>query len=583
MLTNNIRADILNDRLGLFEPELVTKWRHRCRPRLLVVTDGSLSFNEASGFGLWRFIHAITHAAGVTNKPIIKLAHRSFHAATVTVESDTYQVDDSFNFASAAPAVTRAEYDQIWLFGISSSGSLSSAELDVLSEFMNAGGGVFATGDHQTLGRTMCGALPRIRHMREWEDIPMGLENDVTVAVNRIDTVVDPGSNGLYEFEDQSDSIPQRIYPNYAVTQASATEWQATIHPVLRLPGAPNVRQEAAGSAGFTQDVDVLPDHPHESVCYEVTNPAVLSGSYKEANQNFPEFQPAVADPAIRVGAEIVAYAVSGGRSVHNGNWKPPVKPQMFGVISAYDGRRAQPYTGQTQRPGRIVCESTWHHYVNVNLDGRSTSRSALGTWSGGSPGLGTFTPSASLNKIYAYYRNTVAWLQPANRVWCYLWWDLVSVRFNPALLEELMLAPRLESFRDFVGAGREAARLIADARGPQALEETLEGALLGDPRAAALADAMRSGELRGTGIDLVELRHGMLGAMLVQLAQLLPDDEPKAVDAVMERGPEAHAQKLTRAALNAARQGIDENNARIKRAASAIKSLEKTLAKAVG
>ena len=35
------------------------------------------------------------------------------------------------------------------------------------------------------------------------------------------DTVVDPGANGLYEFEDQSDAIPQRIYPNYDVCWSS--------------------------------------------------------------------------------------------------------------------------------------------------------------------------------------------------------------------------------------------------------------------------------------------------------------------------------------------------------------------------
>ena len=178
--------------LDRFKPEIAHKWRFPCRPRILVVTDSSLNFNPNSGFGLWRFLHAITVASGVTNKPVLALAHRGAHTPTVTIESDTYTVDVNFNFATANPTVTTGNYDQLWLFGFGGA-ALSNAEIGVISEFMNSGGGVFATGDHATIGQQMCGALPRVRHMREWSSIPMGTENDVNVAVMRIDTVVNPG------------------------------------------------------------------------------------------------------------------------------------------------------------------------------------------------------------------------------------------------------------------------------------------------------------------------------------------------------------------------------------------------------
>ena len=170
------------------------------------------------------------------------------------------------------------------------------------------------------------------------------------------------------------------------------------------------------------------------ALLHAVTSAAILGAAYNVGGQNFPEFQPNASIPSQRVGADVVAFAVSGGRSVLNGVWKPPVKPRMFGVVSAYDGRSAQPYPGKSQRPGRIVCDSTWHHFVNINLDGTGSGRTGLGTGSGAG-----FVPSPALEKIYAYYRNIVSWLQPANRIWCRIFWDLVAVRMNAALLEELL------------------------------------------------------------------------------------------------------------------------------------------------
>ena len=441
------KFDILNASLyARFGRDLVIQWRQRCRPRVLMLVDG-LSYNPTDGFGLWRFIESVTVAPGVTSKPVLTLAHRNVHplSATVTVGTDNYTIVNTFDFSSAATPVTLANYDQIWIFGIGSGAfALTNAEAGVVSEFMNGGGGVFATGDHASLGRALSGSLPRIRHMREWRDaasggVAMGAEADVNLAANRVDSVVNPGAGGVYEFVDQSDDIPQRIYPNYKLVDtdgAAGPGWSATVHPLLMLPGAPATRRssDAQPNLGFSQDIDVFPDHAHESVCYAVTSAAILGAAYNVSGQNFPEFQPLASNPAQRLGAEIVAYGVSGGRSVLNGEWKPPVKPRMFGIASAYDGRLAQAYPGKTQRPGRIVCDSTWHHYININLDGTETTRNGLGTGSGAA-----FVPSPDLQKIYAYYRNAMSWLQPANRVWCPIWWDLVATRLNPALFEELI------------------------------------------------------------------------------------------------------------------------------------------------
>jgi hypothetical protein len=567
------------------DPSIIVNWRRPCRPRILAVTDGSLNYTPSDGFGLWRFLQAITVAPGVTNKPVLTLAHRGVHPTpTVTVGSDVYNVISNFHFAGAATPVTLANYDQVWMWGIDSGPFvLSNADVGVLSEFMNGGGGVFATGDHAALGRSMCGSLPRIRHMREWRDagtggVPMGIENDVNVAINRIDTVVNPGSNAIHEFDDQSDDIPQRIYPNYKVTDTDGlggTQWSATVHPLLMLPGALATRNstDAAGAnTEFTNDMDVLPDHPHESQCYEVTNAGTLGGTYNLSGQNFAEFQPSSADPAQRVGAQVVAYAVSGGRAVYrSGYWKPPVKPRMFGVISAYDGRLAQAYPGKTQRPGRVVCDSTWHHYINVNLDGTSSGRSGLGTGSGAG-----FVPSAQLEKIYTYYRNIVSWLQPANRVWCNIFWDLAAVRVNPALYEELLERDHLTGWRDWVGVGTEARKLLTAAYGSEHVRDQIAGLLLSHESTASLGDMIAADQFAGTSLDANELIDGVLGSLLVQMAHIVPPQlDAETAKSALGEGPAKHIKVLQARLEKAAEQGLMHQVGRIEKSLKLARRVE--------
>lgn len=412
--------------------------QQRCRPRILIVTDGGLDFMPVNGAGLSRFIEAITVPPGGGLVPAtVRLAHRQAHAASVTIAGTAYPVAVNYVFGTTAPLLNINDFDQLWLFGVQSGGSLSNAEIQAIANFMNAGGGVFATGDHATLGATMSARLPRVRRMRNWATVPMGGET-LPTALDRIDTVVDPGSNQQYEFNDQSDSIPQRIYPNYEVTAPPGSPggvWSASLHPILRMPGSPATISPQNGgpsvSSGFSTHVDCLPDHPHESECLNFSGNA----AYTEAGMNFPEWPdtPTGAD----VPARIAAFSVSGGRSVQNGVWKPPVRPRMFGAISTWDGHASVSYPGMPMRPGRIVCDSTWHHFVNINLDGTGSGRTGLGTGSGAG-----FVPSAALLKIYRYFNNTLTWLQPSGRIWCWIWTQVLDVIRLPLIHEELLLLP---------------------------------------------------------------------------------------------------------------------------------------------
>lgn len=560
-------------------------WLYRCQPRILVVTDGILNYLPGNGFGLSRFIEAIAHHGSATLKPALTLAHRGGHAASVTIAGTNYPVATGFNFATATPAVNISNYDQIWMFGISQTGSpINDNEVRAIANFMNAGGGVFSTGDHADLGAGMAARLPRIKHMRNWNvasaspdsGVPMGGET-LPLARKRIDTISNPGASTRYEFDDQSDDIPQRIYPNYTVTGPGGGTWTATVHPVLRMPGAAASRANTdtfvgsgfnAGLTTFSLDIDVLPDHPHESECFEISatvNTAKLNGTYTEAGMNFQEFPNAASGG--RVGSDILAFSVSGGRSVWNGLWKPPVQPRMFGAMSAFDGHLANPLSAGAARPGRIMCDATWHHFVNINLDGVGSSRNGLGTWS-----AGVFTPSSDLLKIYKYYQNMVDWLQPSNRIWCSWLIIFEAVKWRVSIAEELLEVANLKLDSDFehygrvlvagidsIGGAGTALDLVRAAIREVQPESGLE--LLLDPHHAGLA---------GVDIDqLVAMTIGKAGAEILPLFPTIGDpkfDKPAASNALHEKF-EAHLRKNVPAILeSAAKAQVDAHTARTKR-----------------
>ena len=163
-----------------------------CPIRILMVTDGFLDFG-IGGFGLSEFVTIIKSVGHA-----VSTAHRQGSGPNLTIPG---------NFKFTQASVTIAQYDQIWLFGADSdANAIDSSEQNAIAAFMQAGGGVFATGDHETLGQGMGANIPRVRTMRNWSTIPMS-------SVNRLDTVVNPGQDMAKQFQDESDSFPQYINP----------------------------------------------------------------------------------------------------------------------------------------------------------------------------------------------------------------------------------------------------------------------------------------------------------------------------------------------------------------------------------
>jgi hypothetical protein len=462
---------------------VIPLWR-TCRQRILIVTDGSLDYNETNDFGLTEFLNAIETSNPYGLTPVISIAHRTNNPAlaSATMKAKfTFYPGFQFEDGTAGHALmnnTTRRFDQLWLFGISSN-PISDAEVRVIASFMGAGGGVFATGDHDTLGSGMSARLPRIRKMREWAGVPMG-------GADRIDTVNEPGGDNFWEFRDQSDDIPQRIFPHF--TQDSLGDYRP--HALLRRPGI----------TSYHDVIDVLPDHPHESECYVGTDLADPYSLVSGVDTN--EF-PLLPSSTTRLSPEIIATSMSGGRIVEKG----PVAPRSFGAISVYDGH-------QVSR-GRIVCDATWHHFVNINLDGTGTTRAGL-------KGTG-MTPTLAYEKVTQYFRNTAEWLGVRRR--CHPFFELAVERFKFPLLEEIQRVPKKPEFAELREVGRRVTAALQTSGGRGKPGDLVEELLSGAPEPFQRALGARSFKADEALVPTSDMAFVTLGSVAIAVFDELPEN----------------------------------------------------------
>jgi hypothetical protein len=420
-------------------------WRP-CTVNILMVADSFLFFSDENfglsdligilkneNLGYVRFNITVAHRDDVTD---IQIGEGN---ADISGRIKSFKFDDSDDFDPDA-------YDQVWLFaaersrnvGGSWTNRLTDSELRVLTEFMNTGGGIFATGDHEDLGAAMGGFLPRVRQMRRWffpdpgpngEGLAPPFEGPGRFDTNR------QGHDAGYQFNDQSDDIPQPIVPKkYSVR--TGVYFSATFpHPVL---------------CGVNGPIEVLPDHPHESQCTAAADP---NATETLDGVTFTEF-PGATYGGSRPLPEVIATSTVIGGHTTSGKSGTTVA-RTFGAISAYDGHRAD--------VGRIVTDATWHHFININLTG------ADGT--PGSKGLGFLaTPAgqAVYEEVKAYFVNIALWISPKSKLRCMRNWGLYWVVRADRLVEVFDPAIRLGSARlvDYLVLGRHARDAIGKFAG---------------------------------------------------------------------------------------------------------------------
>jgi hypothetical protein len=359
----------------MINPEIINRFAESGQPRVLVVTDISFTKEGNRGFSLARFIETLVNGEVLGRKA--KVTKASLLAEGRDPEADI----PGFTFDK----LLRSEYDVCFIFAIGSNGSREPEELDAIKKFMDEGGGMFATGDHATLGAGVCRDIIRVNKMRKWTEVDGVPSAD---GEDRLSTNL-PGNNERYEFNDQSDRHLQRLFLNYLTTAGGRNN----PHPLM----------QARGSDGSIKAIVHIPDHPHEGEC-------VIPSA--EALQNKEEW-PLELGGDKPISPEIVAKSMSYGGILEDIDRKAPLNPREFIAIAAYDGHRAG--------VGRVVTDATWHHFIDINIDG--TGSEVLGEKLSALmpaddedeiiPDIERQRIAIQLKRLQQHWRNLAEWLMP--------------------------------------------------------------------------------------------------------------------------------------------------------------------------
>jgi hypothetical protein len=328
--------------------------------RVLIVTDGAY-YDEIQGFGVGIFLK---DAFDRTHPEHPSYARFQFsHATHQNQYPGNYNPDPGFDRIQLTPDKLNG-FDELWLFGVKTGAPyLLAPEIAAVEAFMDGGGGVLAMGDHEDLGLGLCGQIKRVRSMRKWwfqsPPPPPGMQvAPHSTDLSRNDTVhaVNPG--GDVNLGDQNDATPQTIFPNYRYTWS----WW---HPRRRLKYPHPVLCGPRGA------IRVMPDHAHEGDC-------ILPDATFVA-----EYPGGVPVEVIARGRNVVGRTKAG---------YTVTDPREFGLIGVWDGHDAR------AEKGRVLVDSTWHHWFNINLVGLRAEN------------------GIEYKDILAYFRNVGIWLAPKSK-----------------------------------------------------------------------------------------------------------------------------------------------------------------------
>lgn len=333
------------------------------------------------------------------------------------------------------------EYDQLWFFGVHQlsrenfalsilkggpHSELDEDEVTALDNWMKVdgtsesrGGGVLMTGDHANprlegglpshnklcpdnsekeeflgLGRALGHCVPRAGLLRKWEGTPTACKKD---SFNT--QVLVPGID-IDDQQLQVDPSPQELILQRFDAKGNSVP-NGYPHPLFFYKG---------GSY-----IEVFPDHAHEGA-------VIIPDTFDE--KVWPKGKVVQPKP------QVVAYGTD------------KRKLQLLNIIAAYNGDCAG--------VGRIVADSTWHHYLNINLLEFGTPAQA------GTPA----------DKIGQFYGNLALWLSPR------------SVRRKMAYLMFLWLVNNLLIWEELgcglLDIGRTAYSLLLRIASPCEIHELL-------------------------------------------------------------------------------------------------------------
>ena len=433
---------------GILTPQGFPIWPELAGIHVLVVLDGrasvlhSASFgpiNNNLHFGLSRFIETLTQTVPHFTRLFVTKAHREPSDQLNSVYPHAFSFGaDIQGFKFDTPGLDLSIYDVIFLFGVAgdqeTDALISDTELVALTAFMDGGGGVFATGDHEDLGAPLNGRIPRVRSMRKWYNssgAPSGLGAD-RIETTQPDPRHDPFYPGQVSFDNQSDDIPQPITLRWYGQHWNWLNDCKYPHPLL---------------CGTSGPILVMPDHMHEGEVIEPINTEADPTEYP------------ISPDGTRPLPEIVAW----GRSLHEISHTTEhhtvgdsaAIPRLFGVVGAYDGHRAG--------IGRVAVDSTWHHFFDINLIGDpEVPRLSL-------KNQGFLASSEGLRvlaEISTYHRNLATWLARSTtqaRIFATAAWYAL----NRQPLAMIVNPRRNYSQADLVSIGTLALRTLSEVSPP--------------------------------------------------------------------------------------------------------------------
>lgn len=390
--------DVLEARLDLGRIRGEIDWHRylrRAKLKILFVTDSRFTDTNS----VYDYMRG--KRIGCTNFEI----HRAMYSTgTLNIDmtpgpDDPHYENFQYRSEKSGGGKILDDYQVVFLFAVGAFGTIPDEELAELHRWMDAGGGIFATGDHDTLGERLASRVPRVGTMRKWtnaDGVPSGTGAD-RLDTNQPDPTVPGQINGTVTvpITAQRDEYPQRIdwipvrTQNLSVFSRVNYPHEVLCHPSLG-------------------PIDIMPDHPHEGEC--VVPSAIAYG----AKVKYGDPASAPVEYPTDAGHQEKPVIIARGRNAHEYEQaKGALNPKIFDMISVYDGHKSN--------VGRVVVDSTWHHWYGMNIDGLIAA--------GGS----------NWDKIGRYFLNVAKYLAPPSVFRSHCWWDIIDIQFAYPFAEEVI------------------------------------------------------------------------------------------------------------------------------------------------
>jgi hypothetical protein len=264
------------------------------------------------------------------------------------------------------------QYDQIWCFAHaptnrdpfqrpefdqpdqvqkaidhSASNALTDLEVVALDTWMKnkPGRGLFATGDHFVVGASMCSRIPRVGAMRRWTGYDLPPSSNGFDAICTLVPVGNDQADGreIVSSDSQLDSHAQQVQP-------------------VDYPAHPIVFNNTEHQEAF-----LLPDHMHEGGIREdgfVDRNASITLEDGTVILHFPKVNGQQPMPKVIARGKIAGAPVKFNMSFQD---QPGIN-----VGSSFTGRTVplvNVYDGKLIGQARVVTDSTWHHWVDHNVN----------------------------------------------------------------------------------------------------------------------------------------------------------------------------------------------------------------------